>query len=283
MVGESGTQSDYDEEWEKLLDSGILEDLIKKAEVENAVKQATQADFPDCEVLESLVQKAEQESAVKRATQVVPSFSTPQSRQVLAPPPNLLVDGHIPSLQPSCILSTSLPVANGAQIPGRAQVHSENTFNTRSQVLHGPSFAKPPLPFDPRGSQSYNQDRHESTHQLINLSQYPTQTPGSVRYNGTPANGAVSTPNQPPNGVSGLHRDGEISQLRTKLLKVRRATFRAEFCIFTFFVSPMLSKNMPHGRWVKHMVLFFTTENSSCWIKCWLFNGLVIGTSLGLC
>lgn len=219
MVGESGTQSDYDEEWEKLLDSGILEDLIKKAEVENAVKQATQADFPDCEVLESLVQKAEQESAVKRATQVVPSFSTPQSRQVLAAPPNLPVDAHIPSLQPSCILSTSLPVSNGAQIPGRAQVHSENTFNTRSQVLHGPSFAKPPLPFDLRGSQSYNQDRQESSHQLINLSQYPTQTPGSVRYNGTHANGAVSTPNQSPNGVSGLHRDGEISQLRTKLLK----------------------------------------------------------------
>lgn len=222
MVGESGTQSDYDEEWEKLLDSGILEDLIKKAEVENAVKQATQADFPDSQILESLVQKAEQESAVKRATQVVPSFSTPQSRQGLVPPPTLPVDGLIPSVQPSCILSTSVPVSNAAQIPGRAQVHSENTFNTRSQVLHGPGLAKPPLPFDARGSQSYNQDRYENTHAHINLSQYPTQTPGSIRYNPTPVNGAVSTPNQLSNGVPGLHRDAEISQLRTKLLKVKQ-------------------------------------------------------------
>ncbi|KAG0579005.1 hypothetical protein KC19_4G065600 [Ceratodon purpureus] len=219
MVGESGTQSDYDDEWEKLLDSGILEDLIKKAEVENAVKQATQADFPDSQILESLVQKAEQESAVKRASQVVPSFSTPQSRPGLVPPPVLPGDAHIPSLQPSCVISTSAPFPNAAQISGRAQVQSENTFNTRSQVLHGPGLAKPPLPFDLRGSQSYNQDRFENPHTHINLSQYPTQTPRTFGYNPTPVNGAVSTPNQLSNGVSGFGRDGEVSQLRTRLLK----------------------------------------------------------------
>lgn len=235
MVGECGTQSDYDEEWEKLLDSGILEEIIKKAEVENEIKR-TQATQADNEILESLVQKAEQESAIKRASQVVPTFPTSQSRQVLVPPHNLPVDAHTPSLQPSCILSTSGPVSSAAQVPGRPQLHSENAFNTRSQVFLG--SRKPPLP-----AQGYVQDRYEGTHLPINLSQIPTQTPGSFRY-GTPVNGAVSTPNQLSNGVSGLHnRDGEISQLRTKLLQVnsdeRRAVFRIQmfYHLFLYITS----------------------------------------------
>jgi len=223
MVGESETPSEYDEEWEKLLDSGILEDLIQKAEHENAVKRATQLtqveNLPDCEILEDLIQKAEHESAVKRATaQVVSTFSTPQT---LVPPSNS-------SFQPSCILSTSVPVSNAAQLSGRDR---ENASNIRSQAFNGPR--KPPLPFELRGSQGYYQDRYEGPHLPINLSQLPTQTPGSFRH-GTLVNGAVSTPNQPLNGVSGIHRDtglytvneqlaernGTISVLRSKLLQV---------------------------------------------------------------
>jgi hypothetical protein len=213
MVGESETPSDYDEEWEKLLDSGILEDLIQKAEHDNAVKRATQltqaeSSLPDCEILETLIQKAEHESAVKRATQVVPTFATPQT---------LLVP------QPSCILSTSVPVVSNA---AGAQVSGNNAFNIRSQAFNGPR--KPPLPFELRGSQGYYQDRYEGTLLPTNLSQLPTQTPGSFTLNG-----AVSTPNQPSNGVSGLHRDsrlhvndqlaeknGTISVLRSKLQQV---------------------------------------------------------------
>ena len=231
MVGESGTQSDYDEEWEKLLDSGILEELLQKAEVENAVKQATQADVPDSELV-SLVQKAEQESAVKRASQVVPTIPTPLSRQGRGPPPSLPVDAHIPSFQPSCILSTSVPATNPTQAPDRSQLLSENGFHTRSHVLHGPR--KPPLPSDLRDSQGYHHDRYGGTHQPINLSQIPTQTPGSFKY-GTPMNGALSTSyqllNGVSNGVSGLHRDGEILQLRNKLLQVNgeeRTLFRVQ-------------------------------------------------------
>lgn len=242
MVGESETPSEYHDEfeWEKLLDSGILEDLIQKAEHENAVKRATQVtqaeNFPDCEILETLVQKAEHESAVKRATtQVVPSFSTPQT---LVPLSNIPVD---PSFQPSCILSTSLPAA---QASGTPQLQTENAFNIRSQAFNGQR--KPPLPFELRGSQGYYQDRYEGTNHLpTNLSQLPTQTPGSFRY-GTPVhvNGGVSTSHQPSNGVSGLHRDGglyvneqlaekngTISALRSKLQQVNCEEVQYVVCV----------------------------------------------------
>lgn len=216
MVGQSETPSDYDEEWESLLDSGILEDLLQKAEHENAVKRATQLtpvenlNLPDCEILEKAIQNAEHESAVKRATQVAHTFSTPQALQTLVPPSTIPVD---PSVQPSCILSTSVPAAH---VSGRApQLHTENAFSIRSQAFNGPR--KPPLPFELRGSQGYYQDRYEGAHLPTNLSQLPTQTPGSLRYGSAVNNGAVSTPNQPSNGVSGLHRDGGLPHVNEQL------------------------------------------------------------------
>lgn len=198
MVGESQSQIEYDEEWENLLDSGILEDLLQKAEHENAVR---------------------------RASQVVSTFSTPQPVQPLGPPPNLLLDSQTHPPQP-----TIGPVSNAVQVSGRAQLHTENAFNTRSQTLHG--SRKPPLPFELRGSQGYYyQDRHEGAHLPINLSQLPSQGPGSFRC-GTPANGAVNIQNQPSNGVPGSLRDdglhvnellaeknGTISLLRSKLMQ----------------------------------------------------------------
>lgn len=235
MIGESETPSVYDEEWENLLDSGILEALIQKAENENAVKRATQVtpaeSLPDCEILEDLVQKAEHESAVKRAkSQVLPTFSTPH-------PSN-------PSFQPS------VPVSNAAQVSGRTH---ENAFNIRSQAFNGPR--KPPLPFELRGSQGYYQDRHEGTHLPTNLSQLPTQTPGSFRF-GTPVNGSVSAPNQISNGGSGVHRDaglhtvneqlaernGTISVLRSKLQQVPSEETQDVYCMY--LNSPTLRNNI---------------------------------------
>lgn len=43
MVGDSETQQDYDEEWDTLFSSGILIDLLQKAENDNAAKRASQA------------------------------------------------------------------------------------------------------------------------------------------------------------------------------------------------------------------------------------------------
>lgn len=215
MVGDTETPGDYDGEWDwdKLVDSGILEELIQKAEHENAVKRATQLtqaeSLPDCEILEDLIQKAEHESAVKRATQAVPTFATPQT----------LINS---SVLPSRILSTAIPATNAAQVSGRAY---ENDFNLRSQVNNGPR--KPPLPFELRGSQGYFQDRIEGTYQPVNLSQLPTQTPGSFKY-GTPVNDAASMPYQPSNGVHRVHandqvaeKNGTISALRSKLQQVK--------------------------------------------------------------